>query len=57
MRWKDVPRHLGTMSRDITAWGGEDLNLRPTDYEAAGKRLSHLRNWLKALVRPSTRLR
>jgi hypothetical protein len=32
-------------------WGGEDLNLRPTDYESARGRGSHLREWLKAVVR------
>jgi hypothetical protein len=35
----------------VRSWGGEDLNLRPTDYEAAAKRRRHLRKWLKALVR------
>lgn len=37
-------------------WGGVDSNHRPTDYEAAAKRFTHLRKWLKALVEPFTRL-
>jgi hypothetical protein len=37
-------------------WGGEDLNLRPTDYESAAKRFDNLRKWLKALLRPFYRL-
>jgi hypothetical protein len=36
--------------------GGEDLNLRPKDYEAGDRRFSHLREWLKLLVRSFTRL-
>ena len=47
----------GASDQGVSSWGGEDSNLRPTDYKAAGKRLSRLRKWLKALVRPSTLLR
>jgi hypothetical protein len=37
-------------------WSGEDLNLRPTDYEAAAKRPGDLREWMKALVSRFTRV-
>jgi hypothetical protein len=37
-------------------WDGVNSNHRPTDYEFAPERRSHLRQWLKALVRPFTRL-
>jgi len=40
----------------VSSWGGEDLNLRPTDYESAPKRRGHLRKWLRALVKLFARL-
>jgi hypothetical protein len=48
-------RRLSRNSRS-DKWGGQDLNLRPTDYESAPKRRTHLRELLKALVKPFGRL-
>jgi hypothetical protein len=31
----------------VDRWGGQDLNLRPTDYESATRRLRDLRRWPK----------
>ena len=36
VRWKDVPRHIGTMSRDITQCPGRDSNLRPVARKLSG---------------------
>jgi hypothetical protein len=38
------------------ASGGWYAVFRQTDYESAAERYGHLRRWLKALVRPFTRL-
>jgi hypothetical protein len=35
----------------VEAWGGEDLNLRPTDYEAGVPHPADLQEFLKILVR------
>jgi hypothetical protein len=36
------------------SWGGEDLNLRPTDYESANREGADLEEFLNLLVRSIT---
>jgi hypothetical protein len=38
----------------VEAWGGEDLNLRPTDYESGHAQALDLQEFLNLLVRSIT---